>query len=78
MSPSFRDDFPDAMKRTLAVRVNSCCSNPDCRASTSGPQADASKAVNDGVAAHITAAALGGPRYDPTLTREQRTDITNG
>ena len=78
MSPSFRDDFPDAMKRSLAARVNSCCSKPDCRAPTSGPRADNSKVVNVGVAAHITAAAPGGPRYDPTLTHEDRAVITNG
>ncbi len=65
MNPSLRDDFPNAMKRALPERVNFCCSKPDCRAPTSGPQADASKAVNVGVAAHITAAAPGGPRYDP-------------
>jgi hypothetical protein len=77
MSPS-RDDFPDAVKRILAARVNFWCSKPDCRAATNGPQADASKAVNVGVAAHITAAAPGGPRYDAALTHEQRADITNG
>lgn len=31
-----------------------------------------------GKAAHITAAACGGPRYDPTLTREQRRSAENG
>jgi hypothetical protein len=36
-----------------------------------------SKSLNVGVAAHITAAAPGGPRYDPSLTTEQRSDITN-
>jgi len=78
MSSSFRDDFPDAIKRALGARVNFCCSKPDCRAPTTGPQANASKAVNVGVAAHITAAAPGGPRYDPALTHKQRADITNG
>jgi hypothetical protein len=28
--------------------------------------------LNAGVAAHITAASPGGPRYDPTLTPEER------
>ena len=45
---------------------------------TSGPQEDASQAVNVGVAAHITAAAPGGPRYEQAVTHEQRTAITNG
>ncbi len=73
-----RDDFPDATKRVLAARVNLRCSRPGCRAATSGPQVDASKALNVGVAAHITAAAPGGPRFDADLTSEQRLDITNG
>jgi HEAT repeat protein len=34
--------------------------------------------VNVGVAAHITAAAAGGPRYDPTLSKEERMSATNG
>ena len=31
-----------------------------------------------GVAAHITAAAEGGPRFDPSLTRQQRSSAENG
>jgi hypothetical protein len=34
--------------------------------------------VNIGVAAHITAAAARGPRYDPSLSAEGRSSITNG
>jgi hypothetical protein len=33
--------------------------------------------VNIGVAAHITAASPGGPRYDDSITPEQRSSITN-
>jgi hypothetical protein len=62
-----RDDFSEDIKRALAARVANQCSNPDCRAVTSGPQTDPSKAVNVGVAAHITAASPGGPRHDPEL-----------
>jgi hypothetical protein len=58
--------------------VGFLCSNPDCQAPTSGPQITNSKSVNVGVAAHITAAAQGGPRYDSTLTPEERAAITNG
>ena len=67
-----RDDFPEEVKRIVAARVGNQCSNPDCRALTSGPQIDPTKALNVGVAAHITAAAPGGPRYDPSLTPEER------
>src|ERR1043165_5286462 len=65
-----RDDFSEAVKRTVAERVNRCCSR--CGAQTSGPQRDPAKSLNVGVAGHITAAAPGGPRYDPSLTTEQR------
>ena len=34
--------------------------------------------INIGVAAHICAAAAGGPRYDHGMTREQRTSADNG
>ena len=65
-----RDDFSEAVKRTVAERVNRRCSR--CDAPTSGPQRDPAKSLNVGVAGHITAAAPGGPRYDSSLTPEQR------
>ncbi|MDO8142925.1 MAG: hypothetical protein Q6358_15615 [Candidatus Brocadiales bacterium] len=73
-----RDDFPVTIKDVLAKRVGFRCSNSDCRQPTSGPQTDPSKAVNVGVAAHITAASPQGPRYDPVLTPEERSSINNG
>lgn len=73
-----RDDFTEDAKRILAGRVANRCSNPDCGAATSGPQVDASKALNVGVAAHITAASPTGPRYDASLTPEQRSHPSNG
>src|SRR5690606_20844471 len=38
----------------------------------------ADKSTSIGIAAHITAAASGGPRYDDTLTPDQRSHIDNG
>ena len=73
-----RDDFAEPIKRALADRVGKICSRPDCGALTSGPQDDPSKAVNIGVAAHITAASPGGPRYDEILTSEERCSAENG
>lgn len=73
-----RDDFPESIKRALAARVNHRCSNPGCGAPTSGPQVEPGKALNVGVAAHIAGAAPGGPRYDATMTAQQRADIANG
>lgn len=75
---ALRDDFSGSTKETLAKRVSQRCSNASCRQPTSGPQEDPAKAVNIGVAAHISAAAGGGPRYDPTMTSEQRCAIENG
>jgi hypothetical protein len=73
-----RDDFPLSVKEQLAKRVGNVCSLPECRRPTSGPHADPSKSVNIGVAAHITAAAPGGPRYDPGLTPIERRSAQNG
>jgi hypothetical protein len=73
-----RDDFSSQVKDLLAKRVGYRCSNPDCRKSTSGPQVDPAKSINIGVAAHLTAASQGGPRYDPTLTPEDRKSESNG
>lgn len=72
-----RDDFNEEVKRTVAARVGYRCSSPTCRAPTSGPQLDPSKSLNVGVASHITAASPGGPRYDPTLTSEERRHADN-
>src|ERR1700680_2722617 len=72
-----RDEFTEAAKRAIAARVAYRCSNPDCRAPTAGPQVEAGKTLNVGVAAHILAAAPGGPRHDPALSPEQRSDIAN-
>lgn len=73
-----RDDFTVSVKRVLAARVGHRCANPECRALTSGPQLDEGGAVNVGVAAHVTAAAPGGPRYDATLTAAERGGAENG
>jgi hypothetical protein len=73
-----RDDFSNRVKELLAKRVGWRCSNPACRLLTSGPQVDPLNSVNIGVAAHITAASPGGPRYDESLTIAQRSDSSNG
>src|SRR5580704_2606801 len=72
------DEFSDQVKRALAARVGHRCSNPECRAATSGPQDDPTRSVNVGVAAHITAASPGGPRYDPDLLPQERSAPSNG
>ena len=73
-----RDDFSQKIKELLPKRVGNRCSNPSCRQLTSGPQIDPNKALNVGVAAHITAASADGPRYDSTKNSEERVSIQNG
>lgn len=73
-----RDDFPPTVADTLAKRVGVRCSNPGCQRPTAGPKSDTAKVVNVGVAAHITAASSGGPRYDELLSSEERRSVENG
>ena len=73
-----RDDFSRKIIDLLAKRAGNKCSNPDCWQLTSGPQTDPNKAVNVGVAAHITAASPGGPRFDINLISKDRKSISNG
>lgn len=73
-----RDDFSEKVKRNLAGGVGHRCSNPGCRQPTSGPSASGKTVTNVGVAAHITAASPGGPRYDASLDTEQRAAECNG
>lgn len=72
-----RDDFTQATAQRLAKRVGFKCSNPDCRKPTSGPGSDGGT-VSLGVAAHITAASQGGPRFNEHLNGEGRRAAENG
>ncbi len=72
-----RDDFSVKVIRDLERRVGSRCSNPECRVPTSGPKASNDGVQSIGIAAHITAASEGGPRFDPSLAKEERTSIGN-
>lgn len=77
MKENKRDNFTPAVKTKLAKRVAFICSNPSCQKLTIGP--NTKKGMNNiGVAAHICAAAPGGPRYDETMTEEERKSIDNG
>jgi hypothetical protein len=77
MKTHSRDDFSQSVKRTLAHRVGLRCSRPECE-DTSGPRSDPSKSINVGVAAHITAASPGGPRFDSSLSEKDRCSALNG
>lgn len=75
---STRDNFLKFVRELLARRVGYRCSNPNCRVLTAGPGDSADGTVDVGVAAHITAAAKGGKRFDPHLTKEERRSAENG
>ncbi|MCW8932370.1 MAG: HNH endonuclease [Gammaproteobacteria bacterium] len=79
MSSNNRDDFTPNDKRIMAERVSWKCSFPGCYRNTVGPNSDdPSKKINNGIAAHIHAAASGGPRYNPEMTPKERKHISNG
>ena len=73
-----RDDFSSKTKSLLSRRVGFRCSNPQCRQLTDGPAKGAVEALSIGEAAHICAAAKGGPRYDDSMTPAQRSAFDNG
>jgi hypothetical protein len=74
-----RDNFSAGVKAILANRAGFRCSKPSCRALTVGPSAESPDSrTNIGVASHITAASVGGPRFDSTLTSEERCSAKNG
>lgn len=73
-----RDDFSTKTKEILAKRVGYMCSNPKCKQHTIGPNSDQNKSTNVGIAAHITAASVGGARYDGMLSSSERQSIGNG
>lgn len=60
------------------MRVGVRCSNLLCRKLTTGPRTESPHIINIGVAAHITAASPGGPRYDLSLSSQQRESPENG
>jgi hypothetical protein len=73
-----RDDFSQQVKRSLGDRVAWKCCFPGCDEVTIGPgNKDENHVVKLGVAAHITAASPGGPRYNSDITSEERSAIKN-
>lgn len=73
-----RDDFSSKTKDILAKRVGFRCSNPNCRKLTCGANESPEKVTSIGVAAHIAAAAKGGPRYDECMSPDERKSLSNG
>lgn len=74
-----RDEFSARTRQVLASRAGQRCSNPSCRRATcKADPVDESNYIDLGIAAHITAASSGGPRYDPTISSEDRRSTKNG
>ncbi len=72
----WRDDFTKKTIDILAKRAGNRCSI--CNATTYGPNDNPHLATNIGKAAHIAAASVGGPRYDPAMSTEMRKSLKNG
>ncbi|MBO3758902.1 hypothetical protein [Ciceribacter sp. L1K22] len=72
------NDFSERTKLLLAQRVGWLCSKPGCPKPTVGPKKGSDGVVKLGEAAHITAASAGGPRYDASLSSEERRSFSNG
>lgn len=73
-----RDDFNQATRLQIAKRAGWLCSFPTCRTPTVGATSDGQGVIDIGTAAHICAAAPGGPRYDEKQTPEDRSSAKNG
>jgi hypothetical protein len=74
-----RDEFAPDTKELLAKRAGYLCAFPGCHRLTVGPSEDRASGLSMvGVAAHITAASARGPRYDASLSSEERSSERNG
>lgn len=62
----------------IAKRAGWLCSFPTCRTPTVGATLDGEGVIDIGTAAHICAAAPGGPRYDDKQSPEERSAAQNG
>lgn len=79
MSRTSKDNFSKSTIEALKKRVSNFCSNPNCKKLTHAPKETEINKVNEtGIAAHIYAAADGGPRANLEMTSEQRSNIENG
>lgn len=74
-----RDEFPNPVKEVLKKRAAFICSNPSCKIMTIAPSIESDDKIQYiGKAAHITAASIGGPRFDENMSVEKRKSASNG
>lgn len=73
-----RDDFSQQVKVCLPSVRDIDAQTQIAKNQLLGAQEGGSKSISIGIAAHITAAAPGGPRYNAAMTPEERSSIDNG
>ena len=78
MAKSNRAEFTEKTRLQIAKRAGWLCSFPTCKRPTVGATSDGEGEINIGTAAHICAAAPGGPRYDEKMSSEVRSSARNG
>ncbi len=69
-------DFTNTVKRTIEIRSNSTCNNPNCRINTNTTNSDGI-IHTIGKACHIEAASKNGPRYNPASPMDYRKSVAN-
>ena len=75
---SRRDRVPPAQEKVVIARSGNKCAYPSCGTDlTMDPRADGDRPKATGRVAHIAAASPDGPRYDATMTPEERGSADN-
>lgn len=79
MTPtSLRDRVPPAQEKVVIARSGNKCAYPGCGLDlTIDPKADGDRPKATGKVAHIAAASPGGPRFDASMTPEERGSAQN-
>jgi len=73
-----RDNFSEKTRMQIARLAGGLCAYPGCRVATFGASADGAAVLDIGIAAHICAAAPGGPRFDQAMSPTERAAAANG
>lgn len=73
-----RENFPAAVKDTIAGRAGYRCTLPECDKVTIGPGATSGETASVGVACHIYSASPNGPRGQGGLSSAQLKSAENG
>lgn len=75
---SLRDRAPAAQEKVVIARSGNKCGYPGCGLDlTIDPKVDGDRPKATGKVAHIAAASPGGPRYDTSMTPEERGSAQN-